>query len=102
MTTDKVTFSRYDTADYLSSEEDIQAYLEAAIEDGDPSMIALALGNIARARNISQLARDTHMSREGVYRALSGQGNPSFATISKLAGALGYRVTLEPVAQHPH
>ncbi|WP_414499425.1 addiction module antidote protein [Zymobacter sp. IVIA_12111.31 C1] len=100
MTTDKVTFSRYDTADYLCSEEDIQAYLEAAIEDGDPSIIAQALGNIARARNISQLARDTHMSREGVYRALSGQGNPSFATISKLAGALGYRVTLEPVAQH--
>ncbi|WP_072822474.1 addiction module antidote protein [Modicisalibacter ilicicola] len=95
MVEESVTFSRYDTADYLRDERDIQAYLEAALEDGDPAMIALALGNIARARNISQLARETHMSREGVYKALSGRGNPSFATIAKLASALGYRITLE-------
>lgn len=95
MAEENVTFSRYDTADYLRDELDVQAYLEAALEDGDPAMIALALGNIARARNISQLARETHMSREGVYKALSGQGNPSFATIAKLADALGYRITLE-------
>ncbi len=95
MAEENVTFSRYDSADYLRDELDIQAYLEAALEDGDPAMIALALGNIARARNISQLARETHMSREGVYKALSGQGNPSFATITKLASALGYRISLE-------
>ena len=90
----KVTFSRYDTANYLQDEQDIQAYLEVALEDGDPSMIAVALGNIARSRNISQLARDTNMSRDGIYKALSGQGNPSFSTISKLAGALGYQINL--------
>ena len=92
----KVTFSRYDTANYLQDEQDIQAYLEVALEDGDPSMIAVALGNIARSRNISQLARDTNMSRDGIYKALSGQGNPSFSTISKLAGALGYQINLVP------
>nr|WP_298522812.1 addiction module antidote protein [uncultured Halomonas sp.] len=95
MVEENVTFSRYDTADYLRDEHDVQAYLDAALEDGDPAMIALALGNIARARNISQLARETQMSREGVYKALSGQGNPSFATIAKLASALGYRIILE-------
>ena len=94
----KVTFSRYDTANYLQDEQDIQAYLEVALEDGDPAMIAVALGNIARSRNISQLARDTHMSRDGIYKALSGQGNPSFSTISKLAGALGYQINLVPKA----
>lgn len=96
MTEKKITFSRYDTANYLQDEQDIQAYLEVALEDGDPAMIAVALGNIARSRNISQLARDTHMSRDGVYKALSGQGNPSFSTIYKLAGALGYQINLVP------
>lgn len=98
MTEKKITFSRYDTANYLQDEQDIQAYLEVALEDGDPAMIAVALGNIARSRNISQLARDTHMSRDGIYKALSGQGNPSFSTISKLAGALGYQINLVPKA----
>ena len=98
MTEKKITFSRYNTANYLQDEQDIQAYLEVALEDGDPAMIAVALGNIARSRNISQLARDTHMSRDGIYKALSGQGNPSFSTISKLAGALGYQINLVPKA----
>ena len=71
-------FSRYDTADYLQSEEEIAAYLEAVMEEGDPALIAAALGDIAKARNISQLARDVGMSREGLYKALSGEGNPTF------------------------
>ncbi|WP_387468107.1 addiction module antidote protein [Photorhabdus sp. RM323S] len=62
MKSQKVKFSRYDTADYLQTEEDIAAYLEAVVEDGDPSLIAATLGDIARARNISQLARDVGMS----------------------------------------
>lgn len=86
-----VTFSRYDAADYLKSDEQIAAYLDAALEDGDPAIIARALGAIARARNMSQLARDTGMSRDGLYKALSGEGNPSFATILKVAQALGVR-----------
>ena len=92
----KVTFSRYDTVDYLKTEEDIAAYFEAAIEDGDPALIVAALGDIARARNMSQLARKTGMTREGLYKALSKDGNPSFATVSKVAQALGLRITVIP------
>ena len=94
------TFSRYDTADYLKSEADIAAYLEAVIEESgdDPAYIARALGVIARARNISNLARETGMSREGLYKALSGEGNPSFATITKVAHALGLRVGFRPAS----
>ncbi|MBS7348603.1 MAG: putative addiction module antidote protein [Comamonas sp.] len=87
----KVIFSRYDAADYLKTDEQIAAYLDVALEDGDPAVIARALGAVARARNMSQLARETGMSREGLYKALSGQGNPSFATIMKVAQALGVR-----------
>jgi len=94
------TFSRYDTADYLKSEEDIIAYLEAAMEEGgdDAAYIARALGVVARARNMSQLARDTGMSREGLYKALSEEGNPSFATIMKVARALGLRLDFRSAA----
>lgn len=86
-----VKFSRYDAADYLKTNEQIAAYLDVALEDGDPAIIARALGAVARARNMSQLARDTGMSREGLYKALSGEGNPSFATVMKVAQALGVR-----------
>jgi probable addiction module antidote protein len=91
------TFSRYDTADYLKSDADIAAYLEAVIEEGgdDPALIAHALGVIARARNMSQLARDTGLSREGLYKALSAEGNPSFATILKVANSLGLKLTFQ-------
>jgi len=89
-------FSRYDTTDYLQSEEEIAAYLEAVTEDGDPALIAAALGDIAKARNISQLARDVGMSREGLYKALSGEGNPTFSTITKVAKALGVKFSLQP------
>lgn len=90
-----VKFSRYDTADYLKTEEDIAAYLEAVMEEGsdEPGFVAHALGVVARARNMSQLARDTGLTREGLYKALSGDGNPSFATISKVAKALGLKMT---------
>ncbi|MCC6453252.1 MAG: putative addiction module antidote protein [Acidobacteria bacterium] len=88
-------FSRYDTAEYLETEEDIRHYLEACQEDGDPTLIAVALGDIARARNMTDLARSAGMTRAGLYKALSPTGNPSFATISKVARALGLRVKIE-------
>ena len=93
-------FSPYDTADYLTSREEAAAYLEAAIEEAgdDPAFIAQALGTIARSGNLSELARTTGMSREGLYKALSADGNPSFATISKVARALGLRIHFEAVA----
>jgi len=94
-----VTFSRYDPADFLKSEADIAAYLDAAAEDGDTAVIAAALGDVVRARNLSRLSRDTGLSREGIYKALSGEGNPSFATIGKIADALGLRISFQPNQQ---
>ncbi|GAA2029991.1 putative addiction module antidote protein [Yaniella flava] len=94
------TFAPFDTADYLNSVEDVAAYLEAIIEEGDddPSVIARALGAIARSRNFSEIARQAGMSREGLYKALSADGNPSLATVVKVARALGLRLHFEAIA----
>lgn len=94
----KQAFSRYDTADYLKTEEHIAHYMESVMEEGgdDANFIAHALGDIARARNMSQLARDTGLTREGLYKALSGDGNPSLATVLKVAHALGLQMHFEP------
>ena len=89
-------FSRYDTADYLETEEDILHYLEACQEDGDPALIAAALGDIARARNMTELAKKVGLTRAGLYKALSPEGNPSFATVARVARALGLRITFQP------
>lgn len=92
-------FSPYDGADYLNNLDDAAAYLEAVLGDGgDPALVAQALGTIARSGNLSELARRVGMSREGLYKALSGDGNPSFATIIKVAGALGLRLHFESAA----
>lgn len=95
-----VEISRWDSAEYLETEEDIQAYLEAVLEEGgdDPSYIIHALGVIARARNMSQLAREAGISREGLYKALSEEGNPTFATVAKIAKALGLNIKLHTAA----
>lgn len=95
-----VKITRYDTAEHLKTDEDIQAYLDAVLEEGgdDPAYIIHALGIIARAKNMSQLARDTGLSREGLYKALSKEGNPTFATVSKIAKALGLQIKFQPAA----
>jgi probable addiction module antidote protein len=87
-------FTKYDTADYLKTEEDMVGYLDACFEesDGDPAFIAKALGTIARARGMSKLAKKTGISREGLYKALSGDGNPEFSTILKVIDALGFKL----------
>ncbi len=92
-------FSHYDTADYLRTEEDIALYFDAVLEEGDPALITHALGVISRARGMSQLARDTGMSREGLYRALSADGNPEFTTVMKVIKALGLRLHAEVAHQ---
>ncbi len=94
------SFTPYDSADYLGSVEDVAAYLEAAVDEAgdDPAFIAQALGAIARSGNLSELARRTGMSREGLYKALSADGNPSFATIMKVAQALGLKIHFQSVA----
>ena len=89
--------TRWDSAEHLKTEEDIQLYLEACLEEAedDPDLIVHALGVIARAKNMSQLSRDTGLSREGLYKALSPEGNPTFSTVSKVAKALGFQLTVK-------
>ncbi|MFT3756211.1 MAG: putative addiction module antidote protein [Pseudoxanthomonas sp.] len=84
---------RWDSAEHLQTEEQIAAYLDACFDEAgdDAAFIAKALGNVARARGMSNLARDTGLGRESLYKALSGEGNPSFATVLKVAHALGVR-----------
>lgn len=93
-------FSKWDAADYIDDLDDIATYLQVALEDSqdDPAILPLALGTIARSRNFSELARRVGMSREGLYKALSEGGNPSFATVAKVAQALGLRLELHAVA----
>ena len=86
----------YDAAEYLETAEDMAAYLEAALEDGDPTVVVKALGTIARARGMSQIARDTGLGRESLYKALSPGGNPEFATVMKVVRALGLKLRAEP------
>jgi probable addiction module antidote protein len=90
----KEEFSPYHTSDYLKSVEDIVAYLEACMEEGDddPAFIAAALGDIARSHGMMKLARETGLTREGLYKALSAEGNPSFGTALKVLKALGVKL----------
>lgn len=93
-------YQRFDVADYLEDIQDVAAYLEIALEasEEDPSAVPRALGVIARSRNMSELARRVGMSRDGLYKALSEQGNPTWSTVLKVTRALGLRFTLHPAA----
>ena len=92
--------NKWDSAQYLKTEEDMLAYFEACLEEAgdDAAFIAKALGNIAKARGMTQLARDTGLGRESLYKALSGEGNPSFATILKVTRALGLQLRASTIA----
>ena len=82
----------WDAADFLENEEEIVAYLEAAFEDGDTQLIAAALGDIARSQGMTKVALKSGLGRESLYRALSPEGNPGFATVLKVVQALGLRL----------
>ncbi|NUM52983.1 MAG: putative addiction module antidote protein [Candidatus Hydrogenedentes bacterium] len=88
----------WDAAEYLRTETDMAEYLEAVFEDGDPGLVAAALGDIARARGMSQVARKAGLGRESLYKALSPGGNPEFATVLKVVQALGLRLHTSPAA----
>ena len=81
----------WDPAEHLETEEDMAAYLEAALDDGDTGVVVAALGDIARAKGMSQIAREAGLGRESLYKALSPSGNPEFATVLKVVHALGLR-----------
>jgi len=86
--------SRYDIAEHLRTPEEMAAYLEACLEeaDGDAAFVAKALGDLARAKGMTQVARDAGLSRESLYKALSGDRSPDFDTILKVVGALGLQL----------
>ena len=89
--------SPWDPARYLNSPGAIAAYLEAALEDGAPKLIAAAIGDVAKARGMAQLARDTGLARESLYRALSQEGNPEFGTVVRVLQAFGLRLHVHPL-----
>ena len=93
----RTTTTRYDVAEHLRTPEEMAAYLEASLEEaqGDAAFIAKALGDIARARGMSRVAEDAGLSRESLYKALSGERNPDFTTILKVIGALGLKLHAE-------
>ncbi|MBL8316790.1 MAG: putative addiction module antidote protein [Burkholderiaceae bacterium] len=95
----KTCTTRWDPAEHLESEEDMAAYLEAALEEGDSALVAAALGDIARAKGMSQIARQAGLGRESLYKALSPGGNPEFATILKVIAALGLQLHATPAGE---
>ncbi len=88
----KLKTTKWDVVDYLKTDKDMAEYLEAAIEDGDPALISAALGDIARAKGMTRIARKAGLGRESLYKALSPNGNPEFATVLKVVRALGLRL----------
>jgi probable addiction module antidote protein len=91
----KTKTRRWDVVEHLKTEADMIAYLEAALEDGDPALITVVLGDIARAKGMAKLARATGLGRESLYKALSAEGNPEFATVLKVIRALGLKLHAE-------
>jgi probable addiction module antidote protein len=87
--------TKFDIQDHLKTPEEQAAYIDAALEDGDPSFIALALGDIARARGISAFAAETGLSREAIYKSFRQGGNPTLETLAKATKALGLRLTVK-------
>ncbi|HBX82354.1 MAG TPA: putative addiction module antidote protein [Propionibacteriaceae bacterium] len=100
MTTDADNYTVFDASRYIESIDDASAYLQIALEESeaDPTAVPRALGVIARSRNMSELARRVGMSRDGLYKALSAEGNPTWSTVLKVTNALGLRLTLNSVA----
>ena len=98
--TEETKFRRFDAADSLDDLDDVAAYLEIALDESadDPTAVPRALGVIARSQNMSELARRVGMSRDGLYKALSAEGNPTWSTVLKLTNALGLRLSVHTVA----
>lgn len=93
----KITTRAWDVAEHLETEMDMAAYLDAALEDGDAALVVAALGDIARAKGMSQIARDAGLGRESLYKALSTTGNPEFVTILKVVRALGLQLRVQAI-----
>lgn len=88
----------WDATDHLTDRESIAAYLDAALEDGDPELLKAALGDVARSKGMTEIAEATGLSRTSLYKALSEGGNPEFATIVKVLHALGLKIGVRSAA----
>lgn len=95
----KVKTRRWDPVEHLDTEARVARYLDAALEDGDPELVAAALGDIARARGMSRIAAAAGLGRESLYKALSRDGNPGLATILRVVKALGLRLRAAPAKE---
>jgi len=91
----KVTFSKWDPAEYINTKEAVIAFLEGALEENDPEFLLETIGHIARSKGMAQIARELKLDRKGLYKSLAPDGNPSFKTVFKLLDLLGLRVRLE-------
>jgi probable addiction module antidote protein len=92
MSEKKIETRPWDITRYLDSDEAIAAYIEAALEEDDPALLAAALGDVARAKGMTQIARETGLGRESLYKALSPEGNPEFGTVQKVMRSLGLKI----------
>jgi len=94
-TKEKITFSKYDPTEYIETKEDVIAFLEGALEENDPEFFFKTVGYIARSKGMAQIAKELNLNREGLYTALSPQGNPSFITIARVLDNLGFRLSVK-------
>ena len=85
----------WDMAEHINTKEDVAAYLEAALEENDTALLLAVIGDIARSKGMAQIAKDLNLARESLYRSLSQDGNPSFATIAKVLDYLGYQLSIK-------
>ncbi|MCL1817292.1 MAG: putative addiction module antidote protein [Spirochaetaceae bacterium] len=92
---EKIKTRKYDPAEDIETKEDVIAYLEAALEENDPEFLFKTIGYIARSKGMAQIARELNLNREGLYTALSPQGNPSFVTIARVLDNLGFQLSIK-------
>jgi len=98
----KIKISKWDTAEFLKNQEDIDIYLKVAFESGDIRQITKALGNVAKARGMMDVAKQTGLTREHLYTSLSENGNPTLQTLTSIINTLGYQLTIIPTHKTQH
>ena len=91
---EKITFEKWDLADHINTKEDIEGILEAALEENDTALLLAVIGDIARSKGMTQIAKEVNVARESLYRSLSSDGNPSFSTIVKVLDKLGFQLSV--------
>ena len=92
---EKITFEKWDIADHINTKEDVKSYLEAALEENDTALLLAVIGDIARSKGMTQIAKDLNIARESLYRSLSSDGNPSFNTVAKVLDNLGFQLSVK-------